>query len=128
MAGRSGATHCGNGSAWRGVASVICGDVRQAPGKSEARVRNVKTIATSPSTPLTRALKSYWAWDDSRDSFPAEHWLVLAIGVAVLMTASRSSSPLKRIVGSALRGALLYRAASGRGAHAEGTANSLLIQ
>ena len=77
-------------------------------------VRNVKIISTSPSLSLQRALQSYQAWDDSRDSFPGEHWLVLAAGVALLLAASRSSSPVKRIVGAALGGALLYRAASGR--------------
>lgn len=71
-------------------------------------------IPTAPSILLQRALNSYQAWDDSRDSFPGEHWLVLAAGVALLLAASRSSSPAKRIIGAALGGALIYRAASGR--------------
>jgi uncharacterized membrane protein len=70
----------------------------------------VKTIPTSPSL----SLQSYRAWDNSRDSFPAEHWLVLVAGVALLLAASRSSSPVKRIAQAALGGALLCRAASGR--------------
>lgn len=74
----------------------------------------VPTIPTSTATPFTRVLKSWQAWDDSRDSFPAEHWLVLAVGVAVLLAASRSASPLKRAVASVLGAALLYRSASGR--------------
>jgi uncharacterized membrane protein len=74
----------------------------------------VKTIPTAPSIPLQRALQSYQAWDDSRDSFPSEHWLVLAAGLALLLAASRSSSPVRRIAQAALGGALLCRAASGR--------------
>ena len=74
----------------------------------------MKTILTSPSFSLQRALQNYRAWDDSRDSFPGEHWLVLTAGVALLLAASQSSSPVKRIAGAALGGALLCRAASGR--------------
>jgi uncharacterized membrane protein len=74
----------------------------------------VKTIPTAPSIALQRALKSYQAWDDSRDSFPGEHWLVLAVGVALLLGAGRSSSPVKQIAQAALGGALVCRAASGR--------------
>jgi hypothetical protein len=74
----------------------------------------VKTIPTSPSLSWQRALQSYLAWDDSRDSFPGEHWLALAAGLALLRSASRGSSPVKRMAQAALGGALLYRAASGR--------------
>ena len=74
----------------------------------------MKTIPTSPSLSLQRALQSYQAWDDSRDSFPGEHWLALAAGLALLRAASRSSPPVKRIAQAALGGALIYRAASGR--------------
>jgi uncharacterized membrane protein len=74
----------------------------------------VKTIPTSPSLSLQRALPSYLAWDDSRDSFPGEHWLVLAAGLALLRASSRGSSPLQRMAQAALGGALIYRAASGR--------------
>ena len=96
------------------AATAICGDVRQPPWQSEVRVEIVKTIPTSPSLSLKRALQNIRAWDDSRDSFPGEHWLVLTAGVALLLAASQSSSPVKRIAGAALGGALLYRAASGR--------------
>lgn len=74
----------------------------------------MRSIPTSPPISLQRALQSYQAWDDSRDSFPGEHWLVLAAGVALLLAASRSSSPAKRLAQAALGGALIYRAASGR--------------
>jgi hypothetical protein len=56
----------------------------------------VKTIPTAPSIPLQRALQNYQAWDDSRDSFPGEHWLVLAAGLALLLAAGRGSSPGRR--------------------------------
>jgi uncharacterized membrane protein len=74
----------------------------------------VKTIPTAPTVSLQRALQSYQAWDHSRDSFPGEHWLVLAAGLALLLAARRSSSPVKQIAQAALGGALLFRAASGR--------------
>jgi uncharacterized membrane protein len=74
----------------------------------------VKPIPTTPSLSLQRALQSFQAWDDSRDSFPGEHWLALAAGLALLLAASRSSSPVKRISAAALGGVLLCRAASGR--------------
>jgi uncharacterized membrane protein len=77
-------------------------------------VKTTAPIPTAPSIPLQRALQNSLAWDDSRDSFPGEHWLALAAGLALLRAASRSSSPLKRMAQAALGGALLYRAASGR--------------
>jgi hypothetical protein len=74
----------------------------------------VKSIPTSPSFSLHRALQNYQAWDDSRDSFPGEHGLVLIAGLTLLLAASRSASPVKRTAQAALGGALLCRAASGR--------------
>jgi uncharacterized membrane protein len=71
-------------------------------------------MSTSPSNPLSRMLTDYKAWDESRDSFPGEHWLVFGAGLALLLASSRSASPVKRALGSALGSALLYRAASGR--------------
>lgn len=63
---------------------------------------------------LTSALQQLKAYDERRLSFPAEHWLVLAAGVGVLLAARRSPSPLVRTLGSAAGSALLLRAASGR--------------
>jgi uncharacterized membrane protein len=63
---------------------------------------------------LPPALQQLKDWDERRPSFPGEHWLVLAAGVAVLLAARRSPSPLVRALGSAAGGALLARAASGR--------------
>lgn len=60
---------------------------------------------------LLRQVKAY---DERRPGFKGEHWLVLGAGVAALMAARRSPSPMRRTVGSALGSALLYRAASGR--------------
>ena len=65
-------------------------------------------------TRLPRPLQQLKNWDDRRPSFPGEHWLVLAAGVAVLLAARRSPSPLVRALGSVAGGALLARAASGR--------------
>ncbi|MDP2033751.1 MAG: hypothetical protein Q8K29_10105 [Polaromonas sp.] len=69
-----------------------------------------------PTTPTRRPhpLQQLQDWDERRASFPGEHWLVLGAGVAVLLAARRSPSPLVRALGSAAGGALLVRAASGR--------------
>ena len=59
-------------------------------------------------------LQSCQDWDQRRESFPAEHWIVLGIGVALLIASRRSTSPVTRALGSAAGGAMLARAASGR--------------
>ena len=69
---------------------------------------------TTSLTRLPRPLQQLKDWDDRRPSFPGEHWLVLAAGVAVLLAARRSPSPLVRALGSVAGGARLARAASGR--------------
>lgn len=69
---------------------------------------------TTSLTRLPRPLQQLKDWDERRPSFPGEHWLVLGAGVAVLLAARRSPSPLVRALGSAAGGALLVRAASGR--------------
>ncbi|MES2414246.1 MAG: hypothetical protein V4614_10625 [Pseudomonadota bacterium] len=61
-----------------------------------------------------RQIQSCRDWDKRRESFPAEHWIVLGAGVAVLLASRRSASPVVRALGSAAGGALLARAASGR--------------
>jgi hypothetical protein len=63
---------------------------------------------------VTRPLQQLQAYDQRRPGFPGEHWLVLAAGVAVLLAARRSPSPVVRALGSAAGSALLVRAASGR--------------
>jgi hypothetical protein len=63
---------------------------------------------------LPQPLQQLKDWDDRRPSFPGEHWLVLAAGVAVLLAARRSPSPVVRAIGSVAGSALLARAASGR--------------
>ena len=63
---------------------------------------------------LTRFLRHVKTYDQTRDSFPGEHWLVLGAGVALVLASSRQPSPLTRGIGLALGSALLYRAASGR--------------
>lgn len=65
-------------------------------------------------TRLPQPLQQLKDWDDRRPSFPGEHWLVLAAGVAVLLAARRSTSPIVRALGPVAGGALLARAASGR--------------
>ncbi|MES2190070.1 MAG: hypothetical protein V4454_08100 [Pseudomonadota bacterium] len=53
-------------------------------------------------------------WDKKRPGFPAEHWIVLGAGVAVMLASRRSTSPIVRALGAATGGALVARAASGR--------------
>ncbi|MDB5965312.1 MAG: hypothetical protein JWQ72_1812 [Polaromonas sp.] len=62
-------------------------------------------------------LDTVQAWkdyDERRDSFPAEHWLMMGLGIAVLLASQRSGSTLGRALGTAAGSAMLYRAASGR--------------
>ncbi len=54
-------------------------------------------------------------WDKTRPDFPGEHLLVAAAGVALLLAAGRSRSPLKSMLFTAAGTAVLGRAASGRG-------------
>ncbi len=61
-----------------------------------------------------RQIQSCRDWDQRRESFPAEHWIVLGAGVALMLASRRSASPVVRALGSAAGGALLARAASGR--------------
>lgn len=69
---------------------------------------------TYPTSSLAQSVRDLKTWDDTRDSFPAEHWLVAGAGLAVLVASMRCRSPLQRAAGAALGGALLLRAASGR--------------
>lgn len=59
-----------------------------------------------------RKLKRY---DERRDDFPGEHLIGLAAGAFLLWGASRRGSMLTRMVMTAAGGALVGRAASGRG-------------
>lgn len=54
------------------------------------------------------------AADDARDSFPGEHWLVLAAGLAAWGLTRKSPSPVVRTLGLVAGTALVGRAASGR--------------
>jgi len=53
-------------------------------------------------------------WDAQRPGFPGEHWLVLGAGLVALRTAGRSRSLVGRMLGRAVGGALIARAATGR--------------
>jgi hypothetical protein len=63
---------------------------------------------------LTDSLRKWRDWEDQRESFPGEHWIVLGAGVAALVAAARSDHNPTRVLGAALGLALLARAASGR--------------
>lgn len=59
-----------------------------------------------------RELKRY---DERRDDFPGEHIIVLAAGAFLIWSAGRRRSMLTRMAMTAVGGALVGRAASGRG-------------
>lgn len=63
-----------------------------------------------PTDFLTR-LKQY---DDARDDFPGEHWIVLTAGLGLWYLSTKSRSALLELVGMAAATALIGRAASGR--------------
>lgn len=54
------------------------------------------------------------AYDDARDSFPGEHWLVLGAGIAAWALTRNSPSGVMRAAGMLAATALVGRAASGR--------------
>lgn len=54
-------------------------------------------------------------WDKNRPDFPGEHLIVAVAGLALLMAAGKSRTPLKSMLLTAAGTAALARAASGRG-------------
>lgn len=62
----------------------------------------------------TSYLQRLKAQDDARDSFPGEHWIVLAAGLAAWGLTRKSPSPVVRTLGIMAGSALVGRAASGR--------------
>ena len=54
-------------------------------------------------------------WDEQRSDFPGEHLVVAGVGLALFLMAGKSSSPLKKMLLTAVGTAALTRAASGRG-------------
>ena len=63
---------------------------------------------------IFESAKDWRKYDVQRPSFKGEHWLTMGTGLALLLAARRSRSPITRKLGSAAGGALLLRAASGR--------------
>lgn len=53
-------------------------------------------------------------YDESRPSFPGEHWMTLAAGLGAWMLTRKHPSMLMRTVGLVAGTALVGRAASGR--------------
>jgi hypothetical protein len=54
------------------------------------------------------------AADEAREGFPGEHWLVLALGVALWQVTRKNSNVLVRSLGAFGAATLVARAASGR--------------
>ena len=59
-------------------------------------------------------LRELKAMDEARDSFPGEHWIVLAAGIGVWYATQKHPSTVVRLVGAMAGTALVGRAASGR--------------
>ncbi len=62
----------------------------------------------------SETLEELKQYDESRDDFPGEHWIVLAAGLGVWYLTSKHSSAVVKMVGVAAATALIGRAASGR--------------
>lgn len=62
----------------------------------------------------TNALQKIKQYDEARDDFPGEHWIVLAAGLGVWYVSQRHPSAVVRLLGMAGATALVGRAASGR--------------
>jgi uncharacterized membrane protein len=54
------------------------------------------------------------AYDQNRNSFAGEHWLVLGLGVLLLIYGTQRRAPIARSLTTAAGSALIARAASGR--------------
>ena len=63
---------------------------------------------------LSQKIRDIQQWDNARPGFFGEHWLVLGAGVLLLSRAGRSRGMVGRLLGRAVGGALIARAASGR--------------
>lgn len=63
---------------------------------------------------LANKLKELQQWDNRRSGFPGEHWLALGAGMLVMRSAGKSRSLVGRLLGRAMGGALIARAATGR--------------
>jgi hypothetical protein len=64
--------------------------------------------------PLAEKLKELKRADEARDSFPGEHWIVLAAGLGVWAASRKHPSFIVRTLGLMAGTALVGRAASGR--------------
>ena len=61
-----------------------------------------------------RRIRELKQLDDSRPSFPGEHWIVLAAGLGAWLASRRHPSVVVRTLGLVAGTALVGRAASGR--------------
>lgn len=75
---------------------------------------DLPATASAAASSIKHNFDEWKNWENSRESFPGEHWVVLGAGVAALVTAARSERTATRVLGAALGLALLARAASGR--------------
>jgi hypothetical protein len=88
-------------------------DMNLMPTLAEASVpMTVEQVPPELDEPST--LEKLKAADEARPGFPGEHWLVLAIGVALWQVTRRHRNYLVRTAGALGASALVARAASGR--------------
>jgi hypothetical protein len=83
------------------------------PTLAEASVP-VSAQRVPPELNEASTLQKLKAADDARPGFPGEHWIVLALGIAVWQTTRHHRNWAVRMLGSLGATALVARAASGR--------------
>ena len=88
-------------------------DMNLMPTLAEASVP-MPTEQVPPGLDEPSPLEKLKAADEARPGFPGEHWLVLALGVALWQVTRRHPNFLVRTLGGFGATALVARAASGR--------------
>jgi hypothetical protein len=88
-------------------------EVNLMPTLAEAQVP-VVVDQVPPELDEPSPLQKIKAADEARDGFPGEHWLVLALGIAVWQFTRRDRRWYVRTAGGFAASALVARAASGR--------------
>jgi hypothetical protein len=83
------------------------------PTLAEAQVP-MDPAAVPPELDQSSPLQKLKAADEARPGFPGEHWLVLAVGIALWQVTRKHRNPLVRSAGALGATTLVARAASGR--------------
>ncbi|MBC7436192.1 MAG: hypothetical protein H7332_09000 [Bdellovibrionales bacterium] len=74
----------------------------------------ITNAAVAPVRAASDALRRLKHYDEARDSFPGEHWVVLAAGIGIWYATQRHPNMVVKFAGAMVGTALVGRAASGR--------------